>query len=353
MGHPLPTLARHRAFWRRDPVDRPLLGVYLGGYEVPDVYQVAADGTRLLPGDLDATRLHDIQAARCDALEDLDQDLIRPVSPLYCVPWLEAILGCDVYVHSEVCWPERLLPEDQPLSALELALSDAWLSAATGFLDSLAKHCGDRRPVSGLFLRGPIDVLSAIIGTERLFYELVDQPDQICRLLDRCARAWVEVSDRLRAHLPPFRDGFVDAGRWLWAPGPISYTSEDTTAMVSEAVYREHFLPHNHRIVASHPFGYIHRHSASAHNLSALLDLAPSWGIEVTVDPTGPSVAELLPFLRQIQDRKRRLIVFGLTGAAEVELLVNGLSPRGLCVTVQAADPAQARELLGAAGPRH
>lgn len=342
-------LARHRAFWRGDPVDRPLLGLYLGGYEVPDVYRVAADGDALQPGQLLPERFFEVQAARCEALEQFDQDLLRPVSPLYCVPWLEALLGCSVYVHSDVCWPERLLPAHEPLESLELGLSQPWLDGAADFIDALAGHPGNRWPVAGLFLRGPIDAVAAIVGTERMFYELGDRPEPVHRLLDRCARAWVEVSRRLQSHLPSFNAGYVDAGRWLWAPGPIAYTSEDTTAMVSEAMYRQHFLPHNRHIVASYPYGYIHRHSVSAHNAAALLDLDTAWGIEVTMDPTGPSVAEILPLLRLIQERGRRLIVFGLCEEDEVCRAATGLSPRGLCLVVQADAPERAHQLLAAA----
>ena len=70
------------------------------------------------------------------------------------------------------------------------------------------------------------------------------------------------------------------------------------------------------------------------------------------MDPTGPSVSEMLPIFRQIQDRGRRLIVFGLNEEADVVKLVSALSPRGLCVTVQADTEEQAAVLLAAAKKR-
>ncbi|MFH1571744.1 MAG: hypothetical protein ABIL09_27390 [Gemmatimonadota bacterium] len=344
-------LARHRAFWRGDPVDRPLLGAYLGGYEVPDVYRVARDGDQLEPRHLRPQPFLELFTARCEALERLDQDLFRPASPLYSVPWLEAILGCRVYVHSEVCWPERALGRDQPLEALRLELSEAWQVAAEGFVAALVRHLGGRFPVAGLFLRGPLDVVAALLGTDRLFYELNDRPEDVDRLVRRCAEAWITVSRRLQAAIPTWQGGYVDAGRWLYAPGPISYCSEDTTAMVSERLYREHFLPANQLIADAFPYGYVHRHSVSAHNLEALLDLRTGWAVEVTMDPNGPRVAEMLPHFRRIQERGRPLVVFGLNEEAEVALLARSLSPRGLCVFVQADSPDQARHLLAAARP--
>ena len=108
------TLARHHAFWRGEQTDRPLAGAYLGAYEVADVYLVAEDNQLLEPQQIVPERFFDVFAARCEASERLGEDLFRPLSPLYCVPWLEAILGCPVRVHSQACWAEVLLAEDEP-----------------------------------------------------------------------------------------------------------------------------------------------------------------------------------------------------------------------------------------------
>ena len=180
-------------------------------------------------------------------------------------------------------------------------------------------------------------------------YEFSDHPEQIHRLSRLCAEAWVAVSRRVQARIPLYHSGCVDAGRWLHAPGPSSYSSEDTTAMLSEAQYREFFLPYNQLIASAFPYGYIHRHSVSVHNLAALLDLDSSWAIEVTMDPTGPSVAEMLPSFRRIQEHGRPLIVFGLTEEEAVAQLVGELPPRGLCVIVQADTEEQAQALLSVA----
>jgi len=67
------------------------------------------------------------------------------------------------------------------------------------------------------------------------------------------------------------------------------------------------------------------------------------------MDPIGPGVAETLPLFQRIQAAGRPLIVFGLNDAAQVAQLVAGLSPRGLCVIVQADTEAQAEALLAVA----
>ena len=351
-------IARNLAFWRGEQTERPLVGVYLGGYEQDDIYLVAQDGDRLQPQQLTPERFIDLFTGRCKAAEQLDQDLIRPLAPLYCVPWLEAILGCSLRVDARACWAEPLLPAEEPLESLQGALSAAWQAAAVAFVRALVGESygvptgTGRFPVAGLFLRGPADVIAALVGTERMCYEFYDHPQQIHRLARLCAEAWIATSQMICHQIPAYRDGYVDPGRWLYAPGQIAYSSEDTASILSAKLYREFFLPYNQVIASAFPYGYIHRHSVSAHHITALLDLETEWAIEVTMDPTGPSVAEMLPIFRQIQDRGRRLIVFGLNSEADVVKLVSALSPRGLCVTVQADTEEQAAALLAAAKKR-
>ena len=42
-------IARHRAFWRMEMMERPLLGAYAGGYTYPIIYDVADEGDFLTP----------------------------------------------------------------------------------------------------------------------------------------------------------------------------------------------------------------------------------------------------------------------------------------------------------------
>jgi hypothetical protein len=189
-------------------------------------------------------------------------------------------------------------------------------------------------------------VVAAMLGIERMCYALYDQPREIHRLARLAAEAWIEVTAAIYQHIPRFEGGFVDAGRWLHAPAQIAYSSEDASSMISSDLYRKFFLPYNQMMVDAFAYGYVHRHSASAHNLSDLLDLETTWAIEVTMDPGGPTVSEMLPLFQRIQEKGRPLIVFGLDEERDVAALVEGLLPRGLCVVVQADTEGQARHLL-------
>lgn len=342
-------LRRHLAFWKLEETDRPLVGVYLGSYLSEEIYLVAKENDMLSASQLVPEAFIDCLIHNCQTIQNLEQDLIMPLQPISSVPWLEAMLGCPIRVQAQSVWAEAILGRDEPLERLELQWRDDWLEAAIHFINFMLAHAYPAYPVAGPFLRGPADIIAALIGTERLCYELIDNPKQIHRLAGVCTNAWITASRQIMAQIPPWKDGYVFGARWIYAPGQSSYCSEDTTVLLSPTTYQEFFLPYNRIITQQYPYGFWHRHSTSMHHLLDLLELNTGWAIEVTIDPTGPRIREILPVLNRIQQAGRPLIIFGLNDPDEVGRLISALSPRGLCVTVQADTEEQARQLVAVA----
>jgi hypothetical protein len=335
------------AFWNLQEVDRPLVGVYLGGYLDNDIYEVAEDGSHLLPDQLVSERFFELFWQDFLALQRIDQDLIYPIQPLSSIPWLEGMLGCPIRVGAQSVWAEQVLGKDQPLEGFLPEWLPAWIQIAEKSILSFSGHFTPiGLPVASPFLRGPADIIAALIGTDRLCYEIIDNPQEVLRLVEFCAQAWIRVSRLLISQLPAWRGGYVLGARWIYGPGPCTYSSEDFTGLISSKSYRKIFLAGNRLIASQFPYGFMHRHSPSLHHLEALLELQSGWAIEITMDPNGPKVAEILPVLTRIQQAGRPLIVFGLNDPDEVGRLVAGLSPRGLCVTVQADNEDQAKQLI-------
>jgi hypothetical protein len=342
-------IARHLAFWHRNEVEHPLLGVYLGSYLSEDIYKVAKDGELLQPAQLEAERFFDSLSDQLAQLDGLDQDLIIPAQPISSVPWLEGMFGCPVRVSNHAVWAETLLESGDSLEAFYPPWDETWENAALQFVRTLVDHFGPLVPVAGPFLRGPADVLAALLGANRLAIELIDHPAQVQRLAQLCAQRWVEVSHRILAEIPPWKDGYVHGARWIYAPEPCSYASEDITQLFSPRSYREIFLPYNRWMAEQVPYGFWHRHAPSQHHLEALTCLPATWAIEVTIDPSGPRPQQIWPVLHRLQEAGKCLILFGLNDPEEVRFLASTLSGRGLCLTVQANDLESAASLLQAA----
>jgi hypothetical protein len=342
-------IERNAAFWRSAPVDRPLLGAYVGSYTSPLVYRIADDGDYLKPSQVVAEAFFDAIEAQCERWDALDGDLFEPAGPLYSIPWLEACLGLPIQVQGESVWAHQILAEDEPLERLHIVYRWDWIETLERFMRDLVGRFGERYPIAVPFLRGPADVITAMIGTARACLELYDHPEQMGTLIQTCADTWREIARRVQHPIPRFHGGFVNNARPLWSPAACSYSSEDSTTFLSAATYRRFFLPADVQISRTFPYGFIHRHSVSQQNIAGLLEINPAWAIEVTMDPTGPTVAEMLPLFRQLQARQRPLIIFGLNTEGSVAELVGALSPAGLCLIVQADDHDEAERLIRAA----
>ncbi len=340
-------LARHRAFWSLEATDRPLLGAYAGGYTYPIIYDVAQEGDFLTPAHFARPAAFFDYLARVQSeTAQVETDFCVPISVLYGMPWMEACLGLPVQVQAGLFWPHPLLAEDEPLEALNLTLRQDWLDALGACMAAVAAQFGERLPVAPPFLRGPADLLTASLGTARACIEFHDHPDAMLRLAERCADAWRVVATAVSRRIPPFHGGYVNNARYLWSPGPCAYTSEDSTTFLSPATFRRCLLPADQRIAAAFPYGFMHRHSVSRHNIPDLLALPAGWAIEVTLDPTGPDSEALIPLFRQLQAARRPLILFGVRDAGELRALTAALSPRGLCLIVQTDTPAQAAQIF-------
>lgn len=340
------TIERHLAFWRRDRSALPLLGVYLGSYLSEDIYLIAKEGELLQPDQLQPERFYDSFSRKIALLDGLEQDLIYPAQPISSVPWLEAMFGCTVRVSSQAVWAETLLEEGGSIETFQPGWDEAWVEAALRMVRAFAKQFSPRVPVAGPFLRGPGDVLAALLGAYRLAYEIVYHPTHVQRLAELCALRWVEVTRRILAEIPRWMGGYVFGARWIYTPEPGAYASEDITQLFSPRTYREIFLPFNTWMARQIPYGFWHRHAPSQHHIETLVDLPETWAIEVTIDPMGPRPQQILPVLQRLQAAGRSLILFGVNAPEEVRFLASHLTGQGLCLTFQADDTDQAASLL-------
>ena len=90
---PMSLLQRHLAFWNMEEVERPLVGVYLGGYLVNDIYEVAQDGSPLLPDQLAPERFFELfwQDLSCPPTHRSRFDLSRYNRSAVFLGWKECL----------------------------------------------------------------------------------------------------------------------------------------------------------------------------------------------------------------------------------------------------------------------
>jgi hypothetical protein len=221
---------------------------------------------------------------------------------------------------------EDVVPnEDNPWLRKLLALTRALVEANDG--SYLVTHT---------LMRGPIDLLSALLGDVRMGLALYDEPDRIAEILARATEAFIQVARAQYTFLPSFEGGWAPWTYSLWAPGSVIRLQSDSASQLSPSMYAEQILPHDRAILGAFDYSILDLHSAGTlHLVPVLLEVEELDAISVTLDPYGsaPTVEALLPTLTTILETKS-VSVYGQIKTEELELLHREL-PSG-CLAINA-----------------
>lgn len=333
-------IERHRAFWTRAPAGPALVGTSLwpetttrhfdwglpgpvGAIE-PDMLSVE----RFLPQYVDQFEAHGVH----------DGDMLWSAMPPLAVPWFEAIAGCRPHYSIPAgSMSGTAVDGDWTAFDPEAVLADnPWLDKLLEFTEGLVEVARGRFPVGVPIGRGPWDVASAYLGMTTVYLELYDRPREMALFAAKLARVWIEVMRRIERIIPPWRGGYVDRFG-LWAPGFTTVPQDDASVSVSGAMYGEVMAPADRDITVAWPSALFHLHSAGLQVTDDVVAFLDGRALNVVLDPTGPSIPDLLPVFHRLQaaDVPLHVMVFSLADAAR---LTASLAPAGLAIQHQPPD---------------
>ena len=326
-------LERHRAFWngggekllRRVTPHVPLQEK--GSIPLADD-STATEGQYITPELIEPRRFYS-EASKPGTVVNGDF-IVGTGPPGLC--WTEAILGCRVQVVRGGPWAQPFLNDWTDIEPLKA--DEAWLEKLVEFVEFLAARAGGSYPIVQPLMRGPIDMMAAALGHERMCIALIEAPRQSDALLERAADFFVCTAARRLQHTPTFEGGYLSS-YGIWAPGRVVRTQVDNATLLSPALYRERVLKHDLRVIEAFDYSLIHLHSGCLHIVDELLPLKALKVIQVSLDyPGGPLAADVLPILERILQQKS-LIVTGPVTEAELGDL-EALEPPGrLCLQVE------------------
>jgi len=351
---PAEKIRRHQAFLERAPVDRPLIGSWLFGFYVPELYpRVAATLSPgpIRPADIPVEPfLEDIEAL-WRAYQELDDDYPFAAGALASVPWLEAILGCPIFFSGATLWADPCIGNWQEYEWDRRPLDNRWAEKLLELLRALVEHSRGRYACTPTLMRGVADLCAALRGPNALALDLYDCPERISRLADRCAEALIQVGQAQLALIPESENGYLAgcAGLRCWFPGKGLWLQDDAVSILSPRFYREHFLPRVRRVAGAFEHVAFHLHGDRLWAVDLLLPLEEIDVLDLNYDVGASGLEQkLVPAWRHIQARKP-CIAFGHVTLEELARLRETLSPAGLSLQVVAPTLAQgraARELV-------
>ncbi len=346
-------LARYRNFWDNKPVDRPLVGFDVAGWfpfrRFSDLRKIP-DGGHIEPGALDPRRcLPDYREAHLRALEVPD-DFIKGVSPISAIPWLEAMLGCRLRRNGDGVWAEERRADWGELANLDFPSSNPWFRLYTDFVKALSAQAGGEHPVGVPILRGVSDLMGALRGHTESIIDCMENPEDSRKLARKCAAVLIRVTRAHHAACAPFAGGHFIEQYSMWAPGPLVRMQEDASAVLSPEIYRSIVMEADRAIARAFPYSLIHLHSSSLFLIDLFLEIREIGVFQINRDVGEMGLPEMMPHLKKIQDRGRRIFLRGPLTEEDFRLVAEELDPRGLAVQSVVSSPEEARELaLGAA----
>ena len=339
---------RHSAFWNCAPVDRPLIGVIYKAYQDTELVAQLADD-ELLPDRVDPRPLLSVYDEIAQARESIGDDMLATAEPLLGIPWLEAICGCRVMVPGgKSLWPEP--PENsQTIHDLFFSADHPWLVKLCQVIQQVVDHVQGRYAVSMSHLRGPTDILIALLGSQKFLTLLSDDPERIAHLAKQAAQVWVQVARAVEKLVPAFRGGFGIRQFGLWSPERSVWLQDDTSAMMSVRHYRRFFLEPM-QTMSVFPYGVLHLHAPSIHLAETFATVPNLRAINVYFDSQTITVASAIPTLKRLQALPMPLVLAkdvyqGFTLDEYSEILEH-LSPQGLSVHLKAESVEEGRAVM-------
>jgi DNA-binding FadR family transcriptional regulator len=344
-------LALHRAFWALEKQPRPLASFRVGDFFFARHFRAALPllepDKPISPEMLNVSEfLPDYERMFREA-EELGQDGFWTGEPFTGIPWMEAILGCPVRAGRESFTSKPWI--SSPEEALEKVRFDPqnpWLLKYLEFTTALVEQSRGRYPVGMPIMRGPTDMLGALLGQQEMVLALMTTDPQVMRrLIERVTRAFLSVIEAQRRLTSPFYGGSALGFYHIWAPGPAIWFQDDLSSILSPKLYRQFFLDSARLILAGHDHTAVHLHPNSFFILDELLTLENLKVVQVNQDVSGPGVKEMLPVLAKIM-QTRGLILWGDLTIEDLELVKRNLPCRGLALHVVAPTPDEARARL-------
>jgi len=332
-------LDRHEAFLKCEPVDRPVIGPWRSGYYPAEQFPIGSaawkPGAVLRADDVSFALFAEDYERLYKSQQECDSDFGYVGSAYWGIPWLEAIMGCQIEVAAANCHSQPCLTTLNDAKGLAIDLpANAWFKALLRFTRELVKFSDARFPVCPPLLRGPGDTAAAMLGNMSYVTGFFDDPESMRRILRLSAQTRLAVLEQLQAEIPSWR-GIHAAGGYpstVLSRRTVAYHQEDSAAVLNPSIFREFILPALKISCRAAELNFIHLHSACLYPADILLEDNSFEVLEINIDHRGmgPPVCDLIGTFKKIQAAGRPLALWGEFNPEEWALIQTQLSPVGL-----------------------
>ncbi len=327
-------LRLHRDFWERREMARPLAAYWTSrDFFLSKHFKAArhllVSGKIITPDMLVVDDFLPDYERLFQESETIGQDAFWTAEPYTSIPWMEAMLGCEVAGSPDAFITKHLLDSPEKIEAIEVRPDNPWLRKYLEFTEKLVTLADGRFTVGQPITRGPADMMGALLGQAEMVLAQADEPELMQRMFVKLAEIQRWIIKEQKKLVPPFHGGQALGFYHVWTPGPGVWYQEDLSTIMSPAMYREFLRPAEAVLTKGYDYTAIHLHPASFFILDDLLENDWLKAIQVNKDVGGPSVPEMIPQFKKITARKN-LIMWGDLTVDDLACLRDNLDPVGL-----------------------
>ena len=330
----------------------PLLGFFVGS-EYPlkryDSVRNLPQNMPLKPMDFDTKAF----AKDCRELFKLNEtfggDFIWSASAFWGIPWLEAIIGMDIFANHQTGSLYAQLPSDRTISSIpEFDESSPWAVLCKEFLDEIVKESNGDFPLATTRIRGVADIMSALFPGEELIFKMTDDPEEIHQLCDKAADLIIAFSNFQLKFIPQFHGGIGSFYYNMWSPKNTVWLQEDAAALLSPSLFDEFIAGRDTKISNSFDHCIMHQHPTGYMAYEKFLNMKLT-ALELHIDEGGSSAEKLGDVYNKIL-QKNRLLIWGNLSVKDLDFIFKHLECRGLAVCCVVNTLEQAEEIWGKYG---
>ena len=344
-------LRKHEQYWKREDTGRPLVSVTIAeDFFFSRHYQCARHllepGQRITPDMLDVPSfMADYERMYQESLL-VEQDGFWVGTPYTGIPWMEAMLGCEIVAMeaSFVSKPTGVTIET--LEPIDLSLENEWAAKYLEFTRALVELSAGRFPVGMPIMRGPSDMLGSLLGQQDMVFALMLHPEKSRRALHNLTECFMKVIRAQEALCDDFHGGRSLGFYNVWAPGQCIWYQEDLSALLSPPLFKQMLRPCGEYICKDYDYTAIHVHPSSFFIVDELLEMEKLKVIEINKDIGGPSIAETIELFQKIVERKN-IIIWGDLDEHDLESIQKNVPSRGVYLHLIAESVARANQLIG------
>ena len=339
----------HKAYWDRKPLARPLASFRIGDFFFSTHFQAVqhllVDHKTIKPDMLDVDAFMEDYERMYQEIQSIDQDGFWVGEPFTGIPWIEAILGCEIVAtpNSFISHPWAKSVDD--LDRIVFDPENAWFKKYIEFIEKLTTLSSGRFPVGQPIMRGISDALGAIMGQTEMVMALIDEPDQSRKAMKKIGKIFSCIIDEQYQVIKPFHGGYSIGFYDVWTPKRCIWFQDDLTALLSPRIYRDYLKELGREICRGYDFTAIHLHPVSFFILDDLLAIDELKAIQVNKDIGGPSIAQMIPQFKKITTAKN-LIVWGDLDESDIDCLIHELPKASLFLNIVSPTLERAGELM-------